>query len=104
MPKPTSAPALIPPVSDSNFVHGWKQGIQDNEDHWPLTFFMGLGYMLLNFIPALRTKWSKARKIALANMALMVTITQLLAMMKAYGRKPSKPIVFASADTYTASK
>jgi hypothetical protein len=86
MQKPLS-PTGPQPDAEYKLKRGWNEGVQENKSNKAMTVWMGIGCLLMNFIPGLRMKWSTAFKMALANMALMAAILQGFGMKKGYQKK-----------------
>lgn len=60
-----------------------SRGIQEAKMHTAATILMGVGSLLMNFIPGFKMSWSMASKMAVANMAMMVMIAFGLGAYKA---------------------
>jgi len=84
----TPAPAQKQQLdAESKLKRGWKEGVKENQANKSMTTAMGVGCLLMNFVPGLRMKWGTAIKMSIANMALMGVINQGFGMVKGYQGK-----------------
>jgi hypothetical protein len=77
------------PDAETRIIAGWNQGIKDNKTHKDMTALMGIGCLLMNYVPGLRMRWGTAIKMAIANMGLMMLIHQGMGIIKGYKEKKS---------------
>lgn len=83
----TTPPSLLFNDPEDRLQRGWDQGISDNNTNILLTACLGMGSLLMNFIPHFRTNWRIAGERAFANMVLLVALIQGLGIKKGYQEK-----------------